>query len=392
MKDNSQEHSLKISGLSKKYVLNKKTDSLVGTVSQLFKQKKLDEFWALNNINLEVKKGEVLGIIGHNGAGKSTLLKILSKITPPTSGIVELQGRVASLLEVGTGFHPELTGRENIFLNGSLLGMTKKEIENHFEEIIEFAGIGEFIDVPVKRYSSGMYVRLAFSVAAHLESDILLVDEVLAVGDLSFQQKCLSKMHSLTSENKTVVFISHNLSAINSLCERVVLLEKGKLISIGKPTEIIQQYLDSANQSVKLKLNPDMPIIINEVSITGQNGNQILSFEDMIVNFYFHSISDIELINLRILIKDKNGAILLIANNSLTNQRLSVTKGEGHITCTIKRIPFISGVYYLTLELLDFKHFENDTSIPFEVLNTTSFTKEPKQKAGILLDYSWNSN
>ncbi len=197
---------------------------------------------ALRNVNFDVTQGEVLGIIGKNGAGKSTLLKILSRITSPTTGRVLMKGRVASLLEVGTGFHPELTGRENIFLNGAILGMTRNEITRKFDEIVEFSGVSKFIDTPVKRYSSGMYVRLAFAVAAHLEPEILIVDEVLAVGDADFQKKCLGKMKDVSSKGRTVLFVSHNMEAVKNLCRQVVLMEKGEVIEIGDPKTIVNTY------------------------------------------------------------------------------------------------------------------------------------------------------
>ena len=200
-------------------------------------------FWALRDISFEVCKGEIVGIIGKNGAGKSTLLKILSRITEPTEGCVRLNGRVASLLEVGTGFHPELTGRENIDLNGTILGMSKREIDNKFDEIVSFAEIDDFIDTPVKRYSSGMYVRLAFAVAAHLEPEIMVVDEVLAVGDLAFQKKCLGKMETMTGEGRTVLFVSHNMAAISSLCSRAILIDHGKIINDDEVSVTVGHYM-----------------------------------------------------------------------------------------------------------------------------------------------------
>jgi lipopolysaccharide transport system ATP-binding protein len=222
-----------------------------------------EDFWALRNVNLEIKKGEVIGIIGHNGAGKSTLLKILSQITPPTEGEITIRGRVGSLLEVGTGFHPELTGRENIFLNGAILGMTKKEMEKKFDAIVEFAGIGKFLDTPVKYYSSGMYVRLAFSVAAHLEPDILIVDEVLAVGDAEFQKKCLGKMDEITKEEgRTIIFVSHNMGAIEKLCNKCVLLKNGTVVKTGSPRDVIDYYLNKQQNlsSVTVLPKKDKPL------------------------------------------------------------------------------------------------------------------------------------
>jgi len=211
-----------------------------------------DEFWALKDVSFDVQPGEVIGVIGRNGAGKSTLLKILSRITEPTSGEARIRGRVASLLEVGTGFHPELTGRENIFLNGAILGMTKAEIRSKFDEIVAFAEIEKFIDTPVKRYSSGMYVRLAFAVAAHLEPEVLIVDEVLAVGDAEFQSKCLGKMQNVASAGRTVLFVSHNMAAVRSLCGRGVLLENGSLKMTGSIDECVRVYLSKQHDASEL--------------------------------------------------------------------------------------------------------------------------------------------
>lgn len=203
-----------------------------------------DIVWALKNISFEVKKGEVIGIIGSNGAGKSTILKILCRITEPTNGFAKIHGRISSLLEVGTGFHPELTGRDNVYLNGIILGMTKKEVDKKFDDIVNFSGVEKFLDTPVKRYSSGMKVRLAFSVAAHLEPEILIIDEVLAVGDIRFQKKCINKMHEAGEKGRTVVFVSHNMEAINRLCERVILLDKGKILQDGPTRQVISTYMN----------------------------------------------------------------------------------------------------------------------------------------------------
>jgi lipopolysaccharide transport system ATP-binding protein len=217
--------------------LKRKTKNILGLETK-------EEFWALKDVNFEVMKGEVIGIIGRNGAGKSTLLKILSQITPPTTGEIRINGTVGSLLEVGTGFHPELTGRENIFLNGAILGMKKKEIVKKFDEIVKFADIEKFLDTPVKYYSSGMYVRLAFSVAAHMDTDILIIDEVLAVGDAEFQKKCLGKMEDITQkEGRTILFVSHNMGAIQSLCKKTILLEKGNITMIGSTESVVSYYL-----------------------------------------------------------------------------------------------------------------------------------------------------
>ena len=209
----------------------------------------LEEFWALHRVGFEVKHGERLGIIGRNGAGKSTLLKILSKVVEPTTGRIMIRGRLSSLLEVGTGFHPELTGRENVFLNGAILGMSRTDILRKFSEIVDFSGVERFIDTPVKHYSSGMYMRLAFAVAAHLDPDILLIDEVLAVGDLAFQQKCLGKIESISSAGRTVLFVSHSLSSITSLCTKAILLDGGKVVASGDVTEVIMKYYREGTSS-----------------------------------------------------------------------------------------------------------------------------------------------
>jgi len=222
-------------------------EMITGKNDQSEFSKHREYIWALNDINFSVSQGEVLGIIGRNGAGKSSLLKILSKVTSPTKGQITLNGRVASLLEVGTGFHPELTGKENIYLNGAILGMTKHEISSKFNEIVAFSGVEKYIDTPVKRYSSGMYVRLAFAVAAHLEPEILIIDEVLAVGDVEFQKKCIGKMKDVAGEGRTVLFVSHNMEAVKNLCSRAILLEHGKIITEGSPTEVIETYLSNRN-------------------------------------------------------------------------------------------------------------------------------------------------
>ncbi len=216
-----------------------------------------ETFWALKDVSFEIKRGEVVGIIGRNGAGKSTLLKILSRITEPTEGYADIHGRVGSLLEVGTGFHPELTGRENIYLNGAILGMRREEIERKFDEIVAFAEIQRFIDTPVKHYSSGMYLRLAFAVAAHLEPEILLVDEVLAVGDARFQKKCLNKMQDIGQQGRTILFVSHNLAAITRLCERVILLDEGRILRDGRPPQVVGAYLNPGVGTTAARVWPD---------------------------------------------------------------------------------------------------------------------------------------
>lgn len=288
--------AIKVSDLSKKYrigVREKRSDTLLGKVGNLLKSpvsnfrrlQSMSKFgaddenvhWALRDINFQVEEGEVLGIIGHNGAGKSTLLKILSRITPPSSGEIEITGRVSSLLEVGTGFHPELTGRDNIYMNGTIHGMRKKEISSKLEEIIAFSGIEKYIDTPVKFYSSGMKVRLGFAVAAHLEPEILVIDEVLAVGDAEFQKKCLSKMDDVSKGGRTVLFVSHDMSAIRKICPQTLLLNKGTVISKGETGTIIDSYLSfQPGQEIHVKI--DDPVIeVSEFDVDIQDDHSCVS-------------------------------------------------------------------------------------------------------------------
>ena len=288
--------------------------------------------WALQDINFEVKRGEVLGIIGRNGAGKSTLLKILSRTTAPTTGKIEIDGRVASLLEVGTGFHPELSGRDNIFLNGAILGMTKKEIARKFDEIVDFAGVERYIDTPVKRYSSGMYVRLAFAVAAHLDPEILIVDEVLAVGDAEFQKKALGKMKNFSGkEGRTVLFVSHNMEAIQNLCERSILMAKGSILEEGNTSKIINNYLlkETDNGFAKDNFNGEFDLLINASKIYSKQYGLIKARlfvnNEASSNFYSGGNCRIEIdfleekpvsnLVLGLVIKDKLGKSILAVNN-----------------------------------------------------------------------------
>jgi len=292
------DYAIRAEGLAKQYVIGARKrsyqtlrESLISGLTTSFKRLRnvhgraaIEEtVWALKNIGFKINPGEVVGIIGRNGAGKSTLLRILSRITIPTEGQVAVRGRVGSLLEVGTGFHPELTGRENIFLNGAILGMTRREIRLRFDEIVSFADIERFIDTPVKHYSSGMYMRLAFAIAAHLETDILLVDEVLAVGDASFQQKCLAKMQDVAGHGRTVLFVSHNMTAVQSLCERVILLENGQIKVDGDPKEAIDDYLSAATvdpiQPKRLNVGNNLTIEIISLSPNPVDSGTDLRFD-----------------------------------------------------------------------------------------------------------------
>lgn len=282
---------IKVEGLGKKYVISHQgkeqytalrdviSRNVKGIVGKKRQKSTKEDFWALKNISFEIKEGDAVGIIGRNGAGKSTLLKLLSRITEPSAGRIELTGRIASLLEVGTGFHPELTGRENVFLNGAILGMSRAEIRRKFDEIVEFAGVEKFLDTPVKRYSSGMYVRLAFSVAAHLEPEILVVDEVLSVGDSEFQRKCLGKMDDVSKkEGRTVLFVSHNMGTIMQLCNNCILLKNGGVEDIGEPSVIVEEYYKNEKTESYHKEHSDADIFVKQVFACDKNGNPTINF------------------------------------------------------------------------------------------------------------------
>jgi lipopolysaccharide transport system ATP-binding protein len=314
------------------------------------RQKKLlqEDFWALKDVSLRINKGEVVGVIGSNGAGKSTLFKILSRITIPTEGRVVIDGRAASLLEVGTGFHQELTGRENIFLNGAILGMTRAEIISRFDEIVEFSGVEEFLDTPVKRYSSGMYVRLAFAVAAHLEPDILIVDEVLAVGDAAFQKKCLGKMGTFANSGKTVLFVSHNMEAIRALCQRCVWMKKGRLHRDGKTDEIVEAYFNSASSEQSFSCsNPDYGLTVRNVVLRNERGEETGQFspgEDLTVEISYDAQKRIEKPIIALGVLGLNGSCFT-SNMLLDGSRPAFLSGVGKITCTFKSIPLLPQSY-----------------------------------------------
>jgi lipopolysaccharide transport system ATP-binding protein len=323
---------------------------------------KAETFWALKEISFEVRPGEVVGVIGRNGAGKSTLLKILSRITEPTEGYADITGRIASLLEVGTGFHPELSGRENIFLNGSILGMKRVEIRRKFDEMVAFAEIEKFIDTPVKHYSSGMYVRLAFAVAAHLDPEILLVDEVLAVGDAAFQKKCLGKMGDVAREGRTVLFVSHNMSAISSLCKRALLIRSGRLSEDGLAGDVASIYQSEAMglESNEVSL-VDMhhkgsgkaqftAIDIRATSETDQQGGVFVSGSDLVIETTVKCLSSIVDSNVAVIIYDSNGYRLIDVNTALDGKFLSMQPGdEVTVRFLLNDVLLKPGTYYVGL-------------------------------------------
>jgi lipopolysaccharide transport system ATP-binding protein len=365
-----------------------------------------DEFWALRNVDLEVKEGEILGIIGRNGAGKSTLLKILSQITAPTEGRIKVKGRIASLLEVGTGFHPELTGRENVFLNGAILGMSRAEVRSKFDEIVEFAEIREFIDTPVKRYSSGMYVRLAFAVAAHLEPEILIVDEVLAVGDAAFQQKCIGKMGEVNKEGRTVLFVSHNMAMISNLCQTGLLLGDGRVVKPkSEIEETVEQYvsqtsiLSQTNLAERQDRQGEGNIRVQDIKILASNGSERefqTSGQPIIFELHYKCEGAHELNGLDFGISiyhSKNGFITHLSN-ALTSDFYDAIKKEGFARCIVPKFPLTEGTYFLNtiikqqgviqdwlqeakvMQILDGDYYGTGRSIP-------------KTHGGVMIEQRW---
>lgn len=319
-----------------------------------------EPFWAIKGIDLEIKEGEVVGIIGRNGAGKSTLLKILSRITEPTLGTVRIHGRIGSLLEVGTGFHPELSGRDNIFLNGSILGMGNKEIKRKFDEIVNFAEVEKFIDTPVKRYSSGMYVRLAFAVAAYLEPEILLIDEVLSVGDVSFQKKCFGKIGEVTKEGRTVLFVSHNTAALLGLCKRGILLEQGEIVSDGPIDSVVQDYMKPAFTNASGDLSSienrqgDGKVRFTQVTFEDALGRAVehgVSGHPFIVKLHYRASGVSQLFHCRVSVTfyDNLGQALFNCSSDLVHGSPVNLDGCGVIKCIIPRLPLSSSRYFLTL-------------------------------------------
>jgi homopolymeric O-antigen transport system ATP-binding protein len=343
-----------------------------------------EEFWALRGVSFEVKRGEVVGIIGRNGAGKSTLLKILSQITEPTEGRVRIRGRVASLLEVGTGFHPELTGRENIFVNGAILGMSRAEIQKKFDEIVDFSGVEKFLDTPVKRYSSGMHVRLAFAVAAHLEPEILIIDEVLAVGDAEFQKRCLGKMNEVAKGGRTVLFVSHNMAAIEALCNRAMLLNEGQLVECATTPEVIRRYQryvtgsdNAAARLIKHDRSPGAVAIMQTVTLKNDHGQSTTSFPmgaSVFIEVEFDAPSPLSPV-LGVVVKTDTGASIFGIDNRIVKGFQFDKVDHGRIVCQLDRLPLMPGQYSVDLYFGD-QHSSLDwveDAVSFSVVSANVF-------------------
>lgn len=396
---------IKAEGLGKKYMISHETPEKYTALRDVIQRKTKalfnrhsaagsfkEEFWALKDINFEVREGEVIGIIGRNGAGKSTLLKILSRVTEPTEGRVEINGRVASLLEVGTGFHPELTGRENIFLNGAILGMTRAEIKKKFDAIIDFSGVEKFLDTPVKRYSSGMYLRLAFAVAAHLEPEILIVDEVLAVGDADFQKKCLGKMNEVSQEEgRTVLFVSHNLAAIQKLCRQGIYLKNGKISFSGNVDQVISNYIDSGEATCSVYEIPK-PVYNHEVAgfayrikIEDINGNLINEIPvgapwQVRVQFLLHQRVEHFIIALGI------RSSVDVGIRTTWSKEADLEKGDYEAVFKEEQLLFAAGTYQLGIGLSSFErsfhYVENAAAITIAEVPGTHLDKSIIRTSG----------
>ncbi len=363
---------------------------------------KKEEFWALKDVNFTVNRGEVIGIIGHNGAGKSTLLKILSQITPPTTGEIVVHGKIGSLLEVGTGFHPELTGRENIFLNGAILGMKRTEIAAKFDDIVEFAGIEKFLDTPVKHYSSGMYVRLAFSVAAHMEPDILLVDEVLAVGDAEFQKKCLGKMDEITKKDgRTILFVSHNLSAIQSLCEKSILIEKGQIKMFDSTSKVIDTYIKEGGvSSIPLTSRTDrkgdgrLAVTSLEIKNAGNNSprDQVSAGEDALIQVNYEvKDKDVDEFEFSLGIDNRYSSRVSLISSENIGKPIRASGNSGSFVVSIKKLPLNAGDYFLTVFIKDNRGVMDwiQKAKQFTVTNGNFYPTGIMPKQGdMLLDYN----
>ncbi|MFC1945679.1 ABC transporter ATP-binding protein [Chloroflexota bacterium] len=363
-----------------------------------------EAFWALRDINLEVAPGEIIGVIGRNGAGKTTLLKILSRITWPTEGRITVVGRIGALLEVGTGFHPELTGRENILFNGAILGMATREIRERFDEIVEFSGVEDFLDTPVKRYSSGMAVRLAFAIAAHLRPEILLVDEVLAVGDAEFQKKCLGRMRDVSEGGRTVIFVSHNMDAVQNLCQKVVLLREGRIAEIGEPREVIGGYLSDVMSAAAVSLEERQDRHgLGNIRFTGvhfldaanrEAGSLVCGEDVSIVLEYVCPKGKPEKNVLPILNISEAGENLIQLDTMLTDQTFASIPPAGKMICRIPRLPLISGMYSLSVAVRR-DHILEDAvadAVTFSVSGNRFYSSgriPAGVKSKVLIDHDW---
>ncbi len=411
---------IKVENISKSYILKHQNnqsytalrDVIANNAKKIFNPKKAqnnnskEEFWALKDVSFEINQGDRVGIIGRNGAGKSTLLKVLSRIVTPTKGRITIDGRIASLLEVGTGFHPELSGRENIFLNGSILGMAKSEIRKKFDEIVDFAEVEQFLDTPVKRYSSGMYVRLAFAVAAHLEPEILIVDEVLAVGDSEFQKKCLGKMKDVAGQGRTVLFVSHNMAAIQNLCDKAIVMKKGQVdFPIGDVNNAVRHYMRSVQESSKVDLKErkdrqgDGNIKFVDFEFLNENDEsqvELITGQYVKMKFDYECVNDKVLSNITVAaaIYGDDGILYTVVGNEFSSGPFSSVKSKGTFICELKKLPIVAGKYIMNIVISQNGIMEDwvQEAITFDVEDGDYYGTGkiiPSSHKSILIENSW---
>ncbi len=403
---------ISVAGIGKEYVLgvsmsgNMLREQIASGVRKIFQRverpnRQQQRFWALKDVSFRVDQGEVVGVIGHNGAGKSTLLKVLSEITEPSTGEIRVRGRIASLLEVGTGFHPELSGRENIYLNGAILGMTRSEISRKFDEIVAFSGVERFLETPVKRFSSGMYVRLAFSVAAHLEPEILVIDEVLAVGDLEFQKRCLGKMGDVARSGRTVLFVSHNMTAIHDLCERSLLLNHGELVADGATGDVINGYLSGLNTdaSIKRKVSNDADAWVTDVRLIYEGSESRQGFkmgQSLCVEISYETKKKVEHLGFGISIEDCIQSTRVFASvSSIHGIQLENVEGEGRARVCFPDLKLVPGRYMVTITL-NAKSFQYDRLEGVRILDVlgqdelgTGWVLSRQRNGVVWLNHEW---
>jgi len=359
-------------------------------------------FWALRDVSFDVRQGEILGIVGANGAGKSTLLKILARITDPTEGCAEIRGRLGSLLEVGTGFHPELTGRDNVMLNGAILGMRRSEIARRFDEIVEFSGIERFIDVPVKFYSSGMYVRLAFSIAAHLDPDVLVVDEVLAVGDIDFQRKCLGRIDEVAHTGRTIIFVSHNLATVSALCSRAILIEKGRLVAEGSVRSVLERYVAStvAHTGTSLRERLDRRgsgrVRFTGVRAGGPSGALVVGEDaEFWLDYDADAPSDLANVMVGVAVYGGMGEPIFVCSSRVSGQDFEAAPSEGAFCCSIPRLPLLPGHYTLNVyaEVNGLLADWIENAYAFDVVEGDFFGSgqlPPDSHGSLIVNHSWS--
>lgn len=393
---------LEVQNISKKYRIQHQSGGYLSLRERMvnalkFEKNNTEDFWALSDVSFSVNAGESIGIIGRNGAGKSTLLKILSKITPPTSGSIISRGRIASLLEVGTGFHPELTGRENIYFNGSLLGMKRFEIDSKFDEIVDFSGVEKFLDTPLKHFSSGMQLRLAFAVAAFLEPEILIIDEVLAVGDAEFQKKCLGKMEDVSKSGRTILFVSHNMAAVQSLCSKGIWIHQGKIRQINTVSSIITEYQRLGASDTRINLVTTQDLWLVDFLSTGIDGTQSMQ-SDVTGKFIIIIDSKIEIENayIGVGVNDLLGVRLFTVLSRYKGKKYRILKGRNVFTCTIETLALKPGIYVAEIYVGDgiaTTYMYYNQNLQFEVFASeqTDYMGIPDQSQGhFLIKQTWN--